>query len=294
MHLDTIDPIYIENKLKSTVSGIRVIFKDETGSTNEDALSMLAEGSGPVLVIADKQLKGRGRRGRDFYSPKGTGLYLSLAMPGAKELMETGKVTATAAVAVATAIDEAVFSGISTSLIKWVNDIYLGDRKVCGILTEARLPVLSEANDDTKDDKGCVVVGIGVNVYEPEGGFPEGIADKAGYLIPLDRVDEMMGLRAQHVGERTDHAFMLRSELAAGIVRNFFHYLNRQDESLKIYREKSNLIGSAVRINTFADPDIPQRIATVLGIDDDCGLIVEYEDGSREVLSSGEVSVIKN
>ena len=279
MLLDTIDPIYIENRLRSTVSGIRVVFKDETGSTNEDAMSMLTEGTGPVLVIADKQLKGRGRRGRDFYSPKGTGLYFSLAMPGAKELMETGKVTATAAVAVATAIDEAVFSGTSTSLIKWVNDIYLGGKKVCGILTEARLPVLSEAGNDTKDDKGCVVVGIGVNVYEPEGGFPEGIADKAGYLIPADKAGDSP---------------MLRSGLAAGIVRNFFHYLNRQDESLKIYREKSNLIGSEVRINTFAAPDIPQRIATVLGIDDDCRLIVEYEDGSREVLSSGEVSVIKN
>ena len=110
-----------------------------------------------VLVIADKQNAGRGRRGRDFYSPPGTGLYMSLAMGNVQEVLKMAKVTAVAAVAVATAADETVFGGTDRTKIKWVNDIYLDEKKVCGILSEAFMPMEDEGD-------GCVVVGIGINV----------------------------------------------------------------------------------------------------------------------------------
>ena len=279
---DIIDAAYIEAALKEAGLNVRVIYKDETGSTNEDALAALRDGipdgsrqdDEAVLVIADKQNAGRGRRGRDFYSPKGTGLYMSLALPDVQRLLKTVKLTAIAATAVAEAIDEQVFNGAETTLIKWVNDIYLGDKKVCGILCEAFLPMEDE-------DRGCIVAGIGINVQAPSGDFPQDIKDKAGYLIDDDTVP----------ADNTDQG--LRSRLAAAVIKRLYHYIDEPDNALSVYRNRSNLMGCTVRINSFASNG-EDKEALVKGIDDEYRLLVEYPDGSREALSSGEVSVIKN
>jgi BirA family biotin operon repressor/biotin-[acetyl-CoA-carboxylase] ligase len=228
---DIINAVYIEDTLRDRGIDVRVVYKDETGSTNEDAVELLKESDRPVLVIADKQNKGRGRKGRDFYSPKGTGLYMSLAVRDALTLMKTAKVTAVAAVAVSEAIDSIVFKGQDRSLIKWVNDIYVDDRKVCGILSEAMISM-------EDGDGGVVVVGMGINVYEPVGGFPDDINMKAGYLIGRE--------------QKTDRQdAMLRSDLAAQVIRKFFHYIDEPEESLRIYREKSNLIGKHILVNSL-------------------------------------------
>ncbi len=270
---DIVNASYVEDRLRDRGIDIRVVYKDETGSTNEDAVNLLKESDKPVLVIADKQNKGRGRRGRDFYSPKGTGLYMSLAMRDALSLMKTAKVTSVAAVAVSEAVDSVVFKGENRSLIKWVNDIYIGDRKVCGILSEAMISM-------EDGDGGVVVVGMGINVYEPEGGFPDDINMKAGYLIG-------------HGQKSGLHNNMLRSDLAAEVIRDFFHYISEPEESLNIYRKKSNLIGKHILVNSFVPGDKRAGSrAYVTGIDDECRLLVKYEDGSEEALSSGEVSVI--
>lgn len=280
--LDAIDASFIERSLKETGLNIAVIYKEETGSTNEDALAALRDGISDrnkqdyrgVLVIADKQNAGRGRRGRDFYSPKGTGLYMSIAIPDAQKLLKTVKLTAIAAAAVAEAIDEQVFNGVETAMIKWVNDIYLVEKKVCGILCEAFLPMEDE-------DLGCIVAGIGINVHAPSGDFPQDIKDKAGYLIDNDAVPDNNIVPG------------LRSRLAAAAIRRLFHYINEPDGALNVYRSRSNLTGCTVRINSFASNG-EDKEALVKGIDDEYRLLVEYPDGSREALSSGEVSVIKN
>ena len=270
---DVPDPSAIESALQAAGIRIKVFYMEETGSTNEDAARLLKGYTDPVLVIAGRQTRGRGRRGRDFYSPAGSGLYMSIAIPGAAKLIKTVKVTATAAVAVSEAIDETVFAGKKTSLIKWVNDIYIDDRKVCGILTEAHMPMEDE-------DDGCVIIGMGVNVYEPSGGFPEDISKKAGSLI-------------RDKSAAAEGELPLRTSLAVCIVRKLFYYMNEQAESLRIYRERSNLIGSRVIVNSFAQTDNAQKSAKVLYIDDECGLVVEYENGQKETLTSGEVSVIR-
>lgn len=275
---DVIDPGYIRDKLKEEGLDVKVLFKDETGSTNADAVELLKESDVPILVIADKQNAGRGRKGRDFYSPKGSGLYMSLAMRDALTLMKTARVTAVAAVAVAEAVDRVVFGGSNRSLIKWVNDIYLDDKKVCGILSEAMISMEDEAS-------GTVVVGIGINVYEPLGGFPDEISSRAGYLI--GQYD-----RGRYAGNN-DSGRGLRSHLAKEIISGFFRYLNKPDDSLKIYRDKSYLSGKYVTVNSFVPNDKRAGSrARVLGIDDECRLLIEYEDGSSEALSSGEVSVL--
>jgi BirA family biotin operon repressor/biotin-[acetyl-CoA-carboxylase] ligase len=270
---DIINASYIEVILRDRGIDIRVVYKDETGSTNEDAVELLRESDRPVLVIADKQNKGRGRKGRDFYSPKGTGLYMSLAIRDALTLMKTAKVTAVAAVAVSEAIDSIVFKGENHSLIKWVNDIYVDEKKVCGILSEAMISM-------EDGDGGVVVVGMGINVYEPAGGFPEDISKKAGYLIG-------------HEQKSNVYNNLLRSDLGAEVVRKFFHYINEPEASLRIYREKSNLIGKHILVNSFVPGDKRSGSrALVTGIDDECRLLIEYEDGNEETLSSGEVSVV--
>ena len=275
---DVIDPSYIEDKLKEAGYKVKALYKEETGSTNADATDLLKESDVPVLVIADKQNKGRGRKGRGFYSPKGSGLYMSLAMRDALTLMKTTKITAVAAVAVAGAIDRVVFRGEESSLIKWVNDIYVNDKKVCGILSEAMISMEDEAS-------GIVVVGIGINVYEPVGGFPEDISNKAGFLLGADD----KGNSTFDIEGTTG----LRTELAKEIIRGFFFYLDKPEESLKIYRDKSYLTGKYITVNSFIPNDKRAGSrARVLGIDDECRLLTEYEDGSREALSSGEVSVI--
>ncbi len=268
---DIINPSYIEDRLREKGLNLHIIYKEETGSTNADAIDLLKNSDKPVLVIADKQNAGRGRKGRDFYSPKGTGLYMSLAMRDALTLMKTARVTAVAAVAVAEAIDRVVFEGEKHSLIKWVNDIYADGKKVCGILSEAMISMEDEAS-------GLVVIGIGINVYEPAGGFPDDISTKAGYLIGKDEAGR---------GN-------IRSDLAAAVIEEFYHYISDPEGSLRIYRERSNLIGDHVNVNSFVPGDSRAGSrALVTGIDDECRLLVEYEDGSTEALSSGEVSVAK-
>lgn len=271
VYKDPIDTEYIKEGLHKAGLPVCVVYKEETGSTNEDA-RLLATGSDiPVLVIANKQNKGRGRRGRDFYSPAGTGLYMSIAMGNAKELIKTVKMTAIAAVAVAKAIDNAVFSGTDTSLIKWVNDIYIDERKVCGILSEAFL-----SPENGKD--GLVVVGIGINVYEPDGGFPGDINMKAGYLIPA--------------GQRVRKG--LRNALVLEVIKQLFGYMDLPEESLAEYRSRSYLTGSYVKVNSFVPGDEDKECVKVLGIDDEYGLIAEYENGQIKTLTSGEVSVGKS
>ena len=342
--LDVIDAPYIERSLRESGLNVKVIFKEETGSTNEDARGALrdwvsaggSEGDSmggsmgnsvddsggdhtgdpagkqrAVLVIADKQNAGRGRRGRDFYSPPGTGLYMSLAMGNVQEVLKMAKVTAVAAVAVATAADETVFGGTDRTKIKWVNDIYLDEKKVCGILSEAFMPMEDEGD-------GCVVVGIGINVYEPAGGFPDDIDNKAGALITIhasskDTVDgsgtedrkvngyvaeDRNGNELSVADEVTDNPGRtgLRSVLASRVIANFFKYMENPGLSLHKYREKSYLTGYEVIINDFRNEqkDGKNKTAKVIGIDDECRLVVEYPDGRREALSSGEVSVVKS
>ncbi|MBQ7587890.1 MAG: biotin--[Lachnospiraceae bacterium] len=337
---DAIDAPFIERSLRESGLNVRVIFKEETGSTNEDARSALrdwvsagdpvgnsenssmgnssddpaddpARRQRAVLVIADKQNAGRGRRGRDFYSPPGTGLYMSLAMGNVQEVLKMARVTAVAAVAVADAVDETVFDGDDRTAIKWVNDIYIGEKKVCGILSEAFLPM-----EDEED--GCVVVGIGINVYEPTGGFPEDIDNRAGALITLHESSEGAvdgsGTENRNGKESVAEARSgnessgeggvtvdpgrtgLRSVLASRVIAGFFKYMAAPELSLKKYREKSNLIGHEITINDFRNEakDRPDKTAVVIEIDDECRLVVEYPDGRREALSSGEVSVVKS
>lgn len=149
-----------------------MIIKDTTSSTNDDIRALAGEGAPEwTAVMAKKQTEGRGQVGRIFYSPEG-GLYMSILLRPELRAEKMCLITTAAAVAAAGAIEK-VF-GIETQ-VKWVNDLYYNGRKVCGILTEAVL------REDGYAD--YVILGIGINVVWPDGGFPQKIEGVAGALL---------------------------------------------------------------------------------------------------------------
>ncbi len=217
-----------------------------------------AEGS---VLLAGSQSAGRGRLGRSFFSPEGSGLYMSLLLRPALPAENAVLLTAAAAVAVCEAIQ--AVTGKQAG-IKWVNDIFLDGKKVCGILTEAAF-----APDST--DLAWAVVGIGVNVYAPAGGFPPELADIAGAVCP----SPVPGLRDALAGE---------------ILRRFWQYYTALPERdfLPQYQSRSIVLGRQVLLQAAGKPDVP---AKALAIDDSCRLVVQLPDGSTRAVATGEISL---
>lgn len=235
---------------------------DEVTSTNALLRQRAAAGAPEgCVIIAGSQTQGRGRMGRSFYSPVDTGLYLSLLLrPVGFSPAQSVKVTTMAAVAACDAISE--IAG-KDAKIKWVNDIILDDRKVSGILTEGAFNLETGGMD-------YIVLGIGINVYSPEGGFPEEIASIAGSVFSERQSDG-------------------KNRLAAAFLNHFMDcYRGEGSESYaERYRAKSLVIGRQINVIT----PTAQRRATALDVDSECRLIVRYEDGTVEALSSSEISI---
>ena len=229
------------------------------GSTN----TVISQFPAPAMVVSEEQTEGRGRRGRSFHSPIGNGIYMSLLLYPRDTIDLATGFTCMMAVAVVTAVKNLLHIELS---IKWVNDLLLGNKKVCGILTEGNVSVEDNA-------VRSVTIGMGLNVYLPSGGFPEELRDIAGSLLPSD-----------------EHCPGLRNRLCAAILCEFFRIYNANDRGfIKIYQKRSMLIGKRVEITDFTDRS--HRVAYVEQIDEHCHLLVRYEDGTKETLSSGEVSV---
>lgn len=232
---------------------------DSLTSTNDTAKELGLEGRKEnTVIIARSQTAGRGRLGRSFFSPDSSGIYMSILLRPTVSPEEITLITPAAAVAVAEAIKE--ICRIDTS-IKWVNDIYKGDKKVCGILCES-----------TFQSEGYFsVLGIGINLYSPENDFPSDIKNIAGAVYTTKPDGE------------------IREKLIAKIIDNFnFYYRNlTKKEFMCIYREKSNLIGKTVSFSR-EEKDI---LAMVLDIDDNARLIVKTNENETLSLFAGEVSV---
>ena len=209
-------------------------------------------------VIAGSQSAGRGRMGRTFVSPAGSGVYLSVFLTPSLSARQAVRITTAAAVAACRAI-EACTVGESPErkpCIKWVNDILIDGKKTCGILTEASVDLESGGMD-------WAIMGIGFNVYEPEGGFPGELKTIAGPIALTRRRD-------------------LRSRIAAAFLKSFREvYADLENGGFtEEYKARSFLIGRPV--NVIRSDGI--RPATACGIDDECRLLVRYGDGSAEAL----------
>jgi len=233
---------------------------EKTESTNTLAREFAERGHGQfTAIVAEEQTNGRGRLGRSFYSPAGSGIYMSLilrpTLPPAKALY----ITTAAAAAVAEAIESVC--ALKTD-IKWVNDVLCNGKKVCGILTEGSF----------KQDGSLAyaILGIGVNVFPPKEGFPEEISGVASHLT-----DEPL--------------YELRSRLAAEILERFIFYYSAIESKpfMKSYKKRLCWIGEKVDVISGES----RTPATVIGLSDNLELEVEFEDGKRKLLSSGEVSI---
>ncbi len=243
----------IEKTLKGSLSSDfwRVRAFDSLPSTNDflrEIASTEREGS---VVVACTQTSGKGRQGRKFYSPDG-GIYMSVLLKPAPELVP--KITALTAVAVRQAIIEVTRK---TPLIKWVNDLYLEDKKVAGILAE------SQASDGKVD---YVIVGIGVNLYPSKGGFPDEIKDLAGTVESEN-------------GDKKAH-------LICAILDNLYRFLSGE-EFVEIYRKESYLSGKNLKISTKNG----EICGKFVEIDEDCRLVIDTENGAQKFFSGEVVKV---
>lgn len=244
--------------------GVRLQVVGEVDSTNA-CIRRAADAGEPegLVLIASAQTAGRGRRGRRFYSPAGSGLYMSALLRPKLAAQDAVLMTTLAAVAVAEAVEAACGR---PAAIKWVNDVYVDGKKVCGILTEASLDCESGA-------LAYAVVGIGINLTLPDALPPE--------------LQDIMGAAFAGGQPEGDAA----SRLAADVWNRFFSAYRRLPETgfLEAYRARSFLIGQDIDVLRPSGP-VPAR---AIGIDAHAGLVVRYPDGTQETLSSGEVSVRK-
>ena len=227
-----------------------------------------AEGT---VYVAEAQTAGKGRMGRSFYSPQGTGIYISVLLRPTFPAGDALYITTMAAVAAAWAAEEVqrhFGMEVSPVSIKWVNDLFIRGRKFVGILTEADFDVetggLSQA-----------VMGIGFDLCPPEGGWPENVAAVAGSLFE----------KKQPAGAR--------ALLTAHFLNEFYSlYTALPDHSfVREYRDRSLVLGQTVEV--LRDTEVLYT-ARALDVDDACNLVV-LPDGSSEpiTLNSGEVRVRK-
>ena len=243
-------------------TGLKLKVYRQISSTNTVLKQMAEEGAAEgTVLLAEEQSAGRGRMNRRFYSPPGTGLYVSLLLRPKMSATEATRITVTAAVAVAEAIEE--LTGRRTE-IKWVNDILLDGKKVCGILTEGAIDVETGMLN-------YAVVGIGINVTAPEGGFPEEIREIAGAVCDK----EVPGFRCRLAALLLDKFMTLYEQLP-------------ERDCYEAYKSRSSLLGLPINILTLGAEPIR---ATAVDIQPDFALLVRLEDGTIQALNSGEVSI---
>ncbi|MBQ6568430.1 MAG: biotin--[Treponema sp.] len=269
----------------------RVTLLDETDSTNTRLLSLL-DGGGPLLdadghltdrgrgmsyrlVAAASQTAGRGRIGRRFWSPGGSGIYFSFAYVPEGGITDPGRLTAAAAVGVCRAAD--FLYGIRAG-IKWVNDVYAGGRKVSGILTEGWAPATTEGSPALVQ---AAVVGIGVNIRA--GSFlPEELSAKAGGIA-----DE-----AVRLGCPPDRAASVtRTRLLASCMAHILGILTVGEDIRDEYASRSILTGREVTVIPLVGDERNRYRARVQGIGSGLELVVRTQDGEERLLSGGEVSL---
>ena len=253
----------IAKYLNPEISDTEISVLSQTTSTNalvhEKANLGKQEG---YLVIANEQTAGRGRLGRSFFSPKDTGIYMSLLLrPENYSAKEAVKITTMAAVAICEAIETV---SEEKALIKWVNDIFVKEKKVCGILTEASFNLENGLLD-------YAILGIGINIYEPRNGFPKDISGSAKALFKDNQND-------------------VKNKFVAEFLNRFYVYYKqkKQTDYVEKYRKRNFVIGRKVNV-LFGNET---KKATVTGIDEECRLLVKYPDQKQDSYSFGEIKII--
>jgi len=216
-----------------------------------------------TVVLADSQTNGRGRRGRPFFSPFGHGIYMSIVLrsqffPFSMPTLTTIFTAVAVCEAIESIIDDCEYENVIINKkprIKWVNDIYINEKKVCGILTEVA--------------QNAFVVGIGINFTVPKGGYPTEISPKAGALF------------------NAKNAIMSKNKLVAYIINHLDCPIS-SDLVLAKYKERLMMLGRPIMVQ---GTDISYT-ATALDINNNGNLIVQRDTGQIQTLVAEEISII--
>lgn len=260
---DRLFPEEIRDGLSTRFVGRKVFYCDSVSSTNDLAMEMARNGAGEgVLVVAEDQTGGKGRLGRGWYSPKYKGIWFSLLLCPSVNPSEASQVTMMAAVALASAIKSE--TGVAAG-IKWPNDLLVGGKKLCGILTELSAEM---------DRINHLVVGVGINTNQDQDDFPEAVRDTATSL----KVE---------AGRTVSRVRLLQASLAAfewwygeWLTRGFPPVLAR-------WKEMSVSLNCPVRIHNLNK----SWDGWAEDVDKDGALLLRLPDGSLQRLVSGEVSL---
>jgi birA, biotin-[acetyl-CoA-carboxylase] ligase region len=263
---DSLIPSEIKWKLKTKVFGRNIVSYKKVDSTNIIAYELAEKGMKEgTVILADEQVKGKGRHGRHWSSPSKGGIYMSCILRPAIAPNEISRITLLAAVAVAQAIRE--ISSLEVT-IKWPNDIMIDQRKLCGILTEMK------AEQDSVD---FVVLGIGINVNITKSDLPKGATSIK-----------------EELASRGVKNILSRVELAKKVLEKLEEYYNLMKREgfepiINIWKDLSVMIGSRIKVSLHGKTF--EGLAH--DIDPDGALVVRTEGGILEKISSGDVIMVR-
>lgn len=258
---DLMLPEEIRRGMKTNWLGHEIVYMDSVPSTNVWAKNHLTKLKHGTLVLAEEQTQGRGRLGRSWESSKGEGIWMTLVLRPELPMDEGAKMTQMAAAAMHLAVT--AVTGLQVQ-IKWPNDLMVADKKICGILTEM-------TGELTRLE--CLLVGIGINVNQEK--FSEDLVHTAASLHQL-------------TGFKVERTLLLNSFLSEfEILYEDYIVRHQYERVLEIVRKHSCLLNRRVNVQR-GESCLP---ATALQVAEDGRLEVQFDDGNRELLSGGEVSV---
>jgi len=251
--------------LEKELKDFEVHYLEEVDSTNSYCKKLpTSDVFKKTVVVASKQSSGRGRRGRTFVSPDG-GIYFSLLIDSHNNNEDNLLITSIASVSVARAIKKVCNVDCK---IKWVNDIFIKERKVCGILTEGVI-------DMEVGKIKSMVVGIGINFSTPMDEFPADLKDIVTSIYDNE----------QAIPNNVSRTMLVKEVVTE--IYNIWDDLPNKD-FLNDYRSKSNVIGKSV---TIYNRDNSVQNGVAIAINDSAHLIVELEDKTEIEIGTGEVTI---
>lgn len=256
-------PAEMQSKLEGNAFGSKIIYREQVGSTNNEAKAEADQGAPHgTVVLAERQVEGKGRRGRNWSSDNNQGIWMSIILKPSFSPQLAPRLTFVAAIAAIRAVEK--ISNIKLQL-KWPNDVYFQGKKVAGILTEMKAEL---------DLIEYVVIGIGFNVNQKEEDFPGDIKDIATSL-----------------GIIADGKFC-RQELAISLLQEFEHWYKVFETGgfaavLAEWKQWDITIGKHVVVKEVTR----QYLGLAKEVDDEGNLLVEDERGELHKVYSGEVSI---